>query len=420
MLGRIIDSSAAALVKGYAWLPDRRRASRDGVAETRLMGRRATGLCGPDAVRFIYDEANIRRSGAIPGFVQDTLFGRGSLHSLDDGAHRRRKAMFLDLLASPGHVVDLVASTGKAWDAAVPRWCQQASIVLFDEAARVLTRGVCDWAAIPVEDEAKLARDLVAMVDGFASGGPRHFRARRARQRRERWLADLVIRVRDGRHAAPAGSVLHAVANHRQADGELLSPRTAAVEVLNVIRPDVAVCWFVAYIAHALHRWPHWRDRLARGDEGFAVGFAHEVRRFYPFAPFIGGLARRELSYRGHRIPEGSMVLLDLYGQNHDASLWPDPYAFLPTRFEAHAPGAYDLVPQGGGDPATGHRCPGEPAVVALLADLSVRLARLDYTVPRQDMSISLRRVPARPRSGMRISVGSGGEPNYGRSKPLM
>jgi fatty-acid peroxygenase len=409
ILGRIADSSAAVLVKGYGWLPDRRRASKDGVAEARVIGRRVTGLCGPDAVRFFYDEANIRRAGALPGFVRDTLFGRDSVHGLDDGAHRRRKSMFLDLLAPPGHIDDLVASTGRAWDAALPRWSREPTVVLFDEAARVLTRGVCDWAQIPVDDEAGLARDLVVAIDGFATAGPRHFRARRARQRRERWLADLVGRVRDGRHPAPAGSVLATIATYREADGQLLSPHTAAVELLNVIRPDVAVCWFVAYAAHALHRWPHWRDRLARGDRDFAVAFAHEVRRFYPFAPFIGGFARRELSYRGHSIPEGTLVLLDLYGQNHDPDLWHDPYAFSPPRFEAHPPGAYDLIPQGGGDPATGHRCPGEAAVVAVLADLAIRLARLDYTVPPQDMSIPLSRIPSRPRSGIKISVRSGG-----------
>jgi fatty-acid peroxygenase len=58
------------------------------------------------------------------------------------------------------------------------------------------------------------------------------------------------------------------------------------------------------------------------------------------------------------------------------------------------------LVPQGGGDPRTGHRCPGEKITIALLAALVVRLAELDYDVPEQDLGISLRRIPARPRSG--------------------
>nr|BFE78330.1 hypothetical protein GCM10020093_009310 [Planobispora longispora] len=93
-------------------------------------------------------------------------------------------------------------------------------------------------------------------------------------------------------------------------------------------------------------------------------------------------------------------MLLDVYGQHHDPSLWEDPYAFDPRRFIGRDIGAYELIPQGGGAPDTGHRCPGEAVVIALLKALSTRLARLDYDVPRQDLTISLRRVPARPADG--------------------
>jgi fatty-acid peroxygenase len=93
------------------------------------------------------------------------------------------------------------------------------------------------------------------------------------------------------------------------------------------------------------------------------------------------------------------MVLLDLYGQNHDPDLWPDPYRFDPGRFLDREPAPDELIPQGGGDARTGHRCPGEDVTVALLLTLSTRLARLDYEVPDQDLTISLRRIPARPRS---------------------
>jgi hypothetical protein len=46
------------------------------------------------------------------------------------------------------------------------------------------------------------------------------------------------------------------------------------------------------------------------------------------FAPFVGGLAVADLTWQGEPIPAGSMVLLDLYGQNHDAALWGGPYTF--------------------------------------------------------------------------------------------
>jgi len=260
---------------------------------------------------------------------------------------------------------------------------------------------------VPVTDAEvpALARDLQALVDGFATAGPRHWRARRARGRREAWLARLVEDVRSGATTVPAGSAVEVAAGHRDADGGLLEPRVAAVELLNILRPTVAISWFLAYSAHALIRWPETRDRLASGDPAYAEAFAHEVRRFYPFAPFIGGRAPRDVEWDGRRIPRNSMVLLDLYGQNHDADVWGDPYTFRPERFLGRDIGAFELVPQGGGDPRTGHRCPGEQITVALLSALAVRLARLPFDVPEQDLTISLRRIPARVTSDVLLLV---------------
>lgn len=175
----------------------------------------------------------------------------------------------------------------------------------------------------------------------------------------------------------------------------------AAVELLNLIRPTVAVSWFLAFAAHALHRWPEHRAVLRAGDPIFAEAFVHEVRRFYPFAPLVGGRAVTDLDWGGGRIPGGAIVLLDVYGQNHDPALWPEPYTFDPRRFVDRHIGSVDFIPQGGGDPRTGNRCPGEAITVALLRSLTVRLAQLHYTVPPQDLTISLSRIPARPRSGV-------------------
>jgi fatty-acid peroxygenase len=406
----MLDETLALASQGYGWLPNRRRRTPDGVVVTRLAGQRVVGLCGPEAARFFYDEDHIRRHGAVPGPVQRTLFGRGAVHTLDGPAHRIRKAMLLSVM-TPDRAGVLADRATAVWDEAAPRWAAERSVVLFDESSRVLTRAVCDWAGIPVaqSDEAEVAADLVAMVDGFATLGPRYWRARRARARRETWLADLVQRVRDREIDAGVGSPVHVVAHHRDADDRLLDARIAAVELLNVVRPTVAVSWFVTFAAHALHRWPEHRERLAAGDWDFAPAFAHEVRRFYPFAPFIGGRAVRDLRWQAHDIPAGSLVLLDLYGQNHDEGLWPRAYRFDPDRFLT--PGdnpiidPYGLVAQGAGDPASGHRCPGEGITVGLLGALSVRLARLEYDVPNQDLTIPLHRIPTRPRHGMRLAV---------------
>jgi fatty-acid peroxygenase len=328
------------------------------------------------------------------------------VHTLDGELHRLRKAMFVALLMREDGIAALVRQAALAWDAAADGW-RGRRIVLLDESAEVVAGAVARWAGIAVaDDEVRgLARDLVAMVDGFATGGPRHWRARRARGRREAWLAQLVEEVRAGRPVVPAGSAVDVVARHTDAGGEQLDPRVAAVELLNIIRPTTAVAWFVAFSGHALIRWPQYREQLASGDPAFAEAWAHEVRRYYPFAPFIGGRAPRETEYDGERIPENSMVLLDLYGQNHDAELWPEPYEFRPERFLGRDIGAFELVPQGGGDPRTTHRCPGEQLTVALLSALAVRLARLRFDVPEQDLAIRLHRIPARPAGGVLLVV---------------
>jgi fatty-acid peroxygenase len=397
-----MDDTFGLVLSGYAWLPSlRRRAGDAAVVHTRLLGMPVVALSGPAAVPFFYDESHVRRHGAIPEPVQGTLFGHGAIHTLDGPDHRRRKAMFLSILKDPRQVHDLVDRVVAAWDLAARSWTIQPEVVLFDESAAVITRGVCDWAGIPLDDAevAAVAADLTAMVDGFATAGPRHWRARRARGRRERWLATLIEQARAGAVEAPADSALAVVAGYTEAGGDRLDARQAAVELLNIIRPTVAVSWFVAFTAHALHRWPQHRDRLRGDDMAYALAFAHEVRRFYPFAPFVGGQAVKDLTWQGERIPAGATVLFDLYGQNHAEKLWPRPYAFEPSRFLDHPPEPDVLVPQGGGDARTNHRCPGEDVTVALLAALAVRLARLHYDVPEQDLTLSLRRIPALPRS---------------------
>jgi fatty-acid peroxygenase len=90
-------------------------------------------------------------------------------------------------------------------------------VVLFDEARDVLCQAACWWAGLPPSDRlpAGMARDLVAMVDGFAAAGPRHWRARQARRRCEAQMCELVRRVRQGQTMAPAGSALDVVSTHR-------------------------------------------------------------------------------------------------------------------------------------------------------------------------------------------------------------
>jgi fatty-acid peroxygenase len=200
------------------------------------------------------------------------------------------------------------------------------------------------------------------------------------------------------------------MAHVRDTNGKLLSPKLAAVEVINVIRPTVAVAWYVCFAAHALHAHPEWRQKLAgerdAGGHGEQIDcFMQEVRRFYPFTPYLGAKARIAFDWQGHRFEPGTLVLLDVHGTNHDARLWDEPDQFRPQRFERGHDDAYAFIPQGGG-PRTGHRCPGEWITMHSVALALHFLTRcITYAVPlAQDLRIDLARMPTRPGSGMILS----------------
>ena len=135
------------------------------------------------------------------------------------------------------------------------------------------------------------------------------------------------------------------------------------------------------------------------GDPAYREAFVHELRRTQPFVPVLAAKARSGLTWRGQHLPRGHRLILDVWGTNHLPARWPDPDRFDPHRFldDPHTP--FDFVPQGGGEPAHGHRCPGEPATVAILTRFARQLADLSYEMAPDDRAYRLERVPTRPRA---------------------
>lgn len=398
---RAFDSTLALRADPYGFASARARRLGSDVFETRLLLRPTIFLTGREAAALFYDPDRFVRAGAAPHRLRQTLFGPGAIQGTDGEEHRRRKALLL-ALAGPGPAAELAAESGREWEAAARRWAGRDRVVLYDEAREVLTRAVCAWAGVPLrEDEVTpRTRMLTALFDGAGSVGPRHWRARLARKRADHWAAGLIEEVRAGRLRPPAEGALAALAAWRGPDGAPRPPRIAGVELLNLLRPTVAVAVYVAFVGVALARHPEHRARLAASEPGFAEAFVHEVRRFYPFFPSVVARVRRDFEWRGVRFPRGRRAILDLHGIDHDPRIWEAPEDFRPERFVGRAPGPYDLVPQGGGDHASGHRCAGEWATIELTktaADLLAR--RLEYELPEQDLSIDARRLPALPRS---------------------
>ena len=152
------------------------------------------------------------------------------------------------------------------------------------------------------------ARDLVQIVDGFGRLGLPHLRSRLARRRADAWAASVIQEVRSGRRRPPTGSVADVMAFARDPAGELLPLRTAAVELLNVLRPTVAVSYFVVFAARQLEANPDLNDACAAGNPDMVRMFSEEVRRLSPFVPVIGARSRCPFAWNGHRVRTGDRL----------------------------------------------------------------------------------------------------------------
>lgn len=398
---RALDSSLALLSEGYLFVSNRCRQLESDLFRTRLMLSEVYCALGEEAAEVFYHPGRFTRRGALPVTVLTLLQDRGSVATLDREVHRHRKTMFMRLM-TPDSLRSMGAAFERAWRARYASWRGMPEIVLQEEVEEILCRAVCEWAGVPLPDEAvpRRARELSAMIEGAGSVGGRNLRGQLLRARTERWMRRLVEEVRSGRSPAPAGSPLRVIASHLDETGTLLDATTAGVEVINLLRPTVAVARYVTFSALAMHEYPAVRQWLLDGAPERLRWFTQEVRRFYPFFPVVSGIALEPFEWRDHHFDRGTWMMLDLYGTNHDPRLWASPERFDPERFSDWSGSPFSFIPQGGGEFTDNHRCAGEWMTIDLVGRAVRLLAEeVRYEVPQQDLSIDLSRMPAIPAS---------------------
>ncbi|WP_257349748.1 cytochrome P450 [Pseudalkalibacillus decolorationis] len=401
-----LDNSLALMREGYLFIKNRTDKYQSDLFEARLMGQKVICMSGEEAAKIFYDSERFKRKGAAPKRVQKTLFGVGGVQTMDGDAHIHRKLLFMSLM-TPEHEKRLAELTMEQWKASISKWETSKKVVLFEEAKVVLCRVVCQWAGVPLkESEIKeRADDFSEMVDAFGAVGPRYWKGRRARTRVEEWIRGVIEDTRAGKLQAEEGSALYSMAFHKELDGSQLDTQMVAVELINILRPVVAISTFITFAALALHEHPECKEKLQSGDRNYSEMFAQEVRRYYPFGPFVGARVRKDFIWKQCKFKEGMLVLLDMYGTNHDSRLWGSPNEFRPERFKEWEGSLFDFIPQGGGDPAKGHRCPGEGITVEVMkVSLDFLVNKIEFKVPKQDLSYSLVKMPTLPESGFVMS----------------
>ncbi|MGN6551869.1 MAG: cytochrome P450 [Pararhizobium sp.] len=400
-----LDSSLAFRAEGYAFIGNRCRRYQSDIFRARLLGRMRFCVMGEDAARMFYAPDRFTRRGALPKATLHLLQDAGSVATLDDASHAARKAMFMAMM-QPQQLGAATALAQAELIEASRRWPSGGEVLLHQAFRHILCRGVCRWAGLDLEDPtlSDLAEALGAMIDNAGRIGPPNWLARARRRRVEGMMRRIVRDIRRGRLSPDPESPAFVIARHEEAGGVTLDEAVAAVELLNILRPTVAVARFLTFGALALNDHPEMREAIG-SDGRFLEAFVQEIRRCFPFFPVVSGIAREAFRWRDHTFRRGDRFILDLYGTNHDPRIWGDPETFRPQRFLGREIGAFGFIPQGGGSHDHGHRCAGEWLTIALMKTLLRTLVlRIDYDVPPQDLTVDLRRIPALPRSRFRIS----------------
>jgi fatty-acid peroxygenase len=426
LLSVLHDDTVSFLLRGYRFGTHVWKRARAGARAVpmRLLGKDALLVRGAEGVALFYDGTRVARHGAMPALVQKTLFGAGSVHSLDGAEHRHRKATFIEVAYDDARLERFLPLVEREWRAELDAWRAGGRRTAYDAAVGALGRASMSWAGVPGTAAARTrwAARLAQIVDGFGSPySPAYLLAAANRLWSDRHAERLIAAVRGGRLRAAEGTALHAWAWHRELGGELLPARLAGVELQNSFRPMIAVARFVAFAAKELYARPEWRRRIAEetAQRGALVGgplataFAQELRRTAPFVPMLPAWALGDVELDGQRLAAGGRLVLDILGTNTDARSWSRPESFDPARFEGvtdyEAIAAF--VPQGGGEVGGGHRCPGEKLAIAGLAAAVAALSDPGVEILGDGLGVRLRRLPTKPSSGGRVRAARGGCP---------
>jgi fatty-acid peroxygenase len=397
------DQTLDFLKSPYTFISKICREKKTNIVETRLMLKKTICIKGRDAAKIFYDPDLFIRNGANPEPVRSTLFGKGGIQGFDGKEHRHRKEMFMSIM-SPESIESFGFIVRDWLNISAINWNQKGSINLYLELQKVLTQASCEWVGIPLktEDVEKRSSDISYLFNNVGPSPVDNLRARLARRRSEKWIEDIIQNVRRSHFQFHPDSPALLICWHRTLEDKLLTPHEAAVEILNLIRPTVAVSLYGVFIAHALHIHQEAKQKILRGEDKYIDYFIQEVRRFYPFFPSVMAKVKRDFDWKGVSFRQGTRVILDIYGTNHDPQQWDHPYSFWPERFKNWDGDAFNFIPQGGGDYLNGHRCPGEWATIEIMKQIVQFLVKdINYFVPEQNMQLNMKQIPASIDTGM-------------------
>ena len=270
---KTIDNSLSLLFEGYSFIQNRCYKYKTDIFQTRILGQKAICMSGEEAAKVFYDNNYFKRKDVAPKRVQKTLTGQNGVQGLDENAHTNRKQMFMSMM-TPENINVLIGYTTEQWETNSAKW-NNKDIVLFDEAQLIMCQVACRWAGVPLHNNEikQRASDLGKMIDGFSAVGFRYWQGRCARKRSEKWIRDVITKIRSQKLSPAKGTSADTIAWHLDENKKLLSTQIAAVELINIIRPIVAIATYITFGVLKMYKYPKCRYKLQIRDNAYKQMF---------------------------------------------------------------------------------------------------------------------------------------------------
>lgn len=389
---------------------------------------RYTLMFGPEANAFLF--ANSGLFTVREAFdVLVPVNGETALIASDGEAHKRRRRLVQPAFHRRRVDGYIERMAGNA-DALLDTWKPGETVDAYASLREVVRRTTVQllFGDRLAADEDLLGGELQTLLDGIdrpysqlvaLRSVPNPFWRRILRARTivlDRLMREIADRRMD---PTPRQDVLGLLLDSRDADGDGLTDVELQDQAISLLAAgyeptSAALGWAVHLMLTTEGVWER-----ARREVGDAVPTSqalqswtyldqvvNETLRLFPPVVMSVRKAAEDLVVEGHRVPAGTMLLYSPYVTHRMESVWPEPEAFRPDRWDPDSPlhrpaTPATFLPFGGGQ----HRCIGS---VLATTNIKVTLARLlaRTELEHTGAPVTPRSITAmRPRDGVPVVV---------------
>jgi cytochrome P450 len=321
-------------------------------------------LADPDTVRELFTAPPDVLHPGRGARTLEPVVGANSVILLDEDEHMRQRKLMLPAFHGE-KMKRLAGMVTEVAEREVAGWPLGKPLALHPR-LQSLTLEIILRAVFGVDPGGRLDRLRARLIGILEVGGtpagmiPALRRGRRwdgflrAREEADALLFEL-IDERRAESGDERDDVLGMLVAARHEDGSPMSHQELRDELMTLlVAGHETTASELAWAFERLARTPRVLRRLTEAvdgdDEAYPTATVQETLRRRPVLPLAAPRRVVEpVEIGGWTYPAGCSLAANSYLIHHDASIYPDPYAFRPERFLDSPPGTYTWIPFGGG-----------------------------------------------------------------------